>query len=431
MISETGIVHPTKTASAGGRVTSETTEQLRHSAFFSELSSLGDSDESWRAVTAGLVVLRLVDAWVEEGATAVAADNWGVRSVRAAIEDLPSGVPARTLLAGVVDALTSSRGGDLHAVAPRLMAYARSLDLDGRWTLAADVYDTILTHVHPVEDADVAINAMLRRGHCLRQMGALAEASETYATAAEVAARASDMIGTLRARIGEAKVLAEKGNLPAADAMLETAAETAGEHALSEVRSTATHDRSHVAILRGRYDAAVRFAYDALRDSTNEHERTRILNDLATAFSALGVKSAARDAFLLIAATAREQYLRWTATINLMELAGDAGVRLQFERYRQQLASAELPPLLRVQFELHVGRGYQTLGEPELAQSWLQRAAGTAASHSFNKLVFEAEEALARNSRPMERAPAVAFEVPEDVVEIASEIRELRELAGV
>jgi tetratricopeptide (TPR) repeat protein len=412
-------------------VTSETTEQLRHSAFFSELSSLGDSNSSWRAVTAGLVVLRLVDAWIEEGAKVVAADNWGVRSVRAAIDDLPPGMPARTLLSGIVDALTSARGGDLHAVAPRLMAYARSLDLDGRWTLAADVYGTILTHVHPVEEADVAINAMLRRGHCLRQLGALAEASATYATAADVATRANDMIGTLRARIGEAKVLAEKGNLPAADALLESAAESASEHALSEVRSTAMHDRSHVAILRGRYDAAVRFAYDALRENTNEHERARILNDLATAFSALGVKSAARDAFLILAATAREQYLRWTATINLMELAGDAGLRLQFERYRQQLSSTELPPLLRVQFELHVGRGYQTLGESELAKSWLERAAGTAASHALNKLVFEAEEALSKNSRPRERQPAVAFEVPEDVGEIATEIRGLRELAGV
>jgi tetratricopeptide (TPR) repeat protein len=186
-----------------------------------------------------------------------------------------------------------------------------------------------------------------------------------------------------------------------------------------------------VAILRGRYDAAVRFAYDALRENTNEHERARILNDLATAFSALGVKSAARDAFLILAATAREQYLRWTATINLMELAGDAGLRLQFERYRQQLSSTELPPLLRVQFELHVGRGYQTLGESELAKSWLERAAGTAASHALNKLVFEAEEALSKNSRPRERQPAVAFEVPEDVGEIATEIRGLRELAGV
>ena len=412
-------------------MTSETTDQLRHSAFFTELSSLGDADSSWRAVTAGLVVLRLVDAWVQEGAQVVAADNWGVRSVRATIDDLPAGMPTRTLLSGIVDALTSARAGDLHAVVPRLMAYGRSLDLDGRWTLAADVYDTILTHVHPVEDADVAINAMLRRGHCLRQLGALSEASASYVTAAEVATRASDMIGVLRARIGEAKVLAEKGNLPAADAMLEQAAETAGEHALSEVRSVATHDRSHVAILRGRYDAAVRFAYDALRESTNEHERARILNDLATAFSALGVKTAARDAFLIIAATAREQYLRWTATINLMELAGDAGIRLQFERYRQQLAGAGLPPLLRVQFELHVGRGYQALGEPELAKSWLERAAGSASSHSFNKLVFEAEEALARSARPAQRTPAAAFEVPDDVAEIANEIRELRELAGV
>jgi hypothetical protein len=213
--------------------------------------------------------------------------------------------------------------------------------------------------------------------------------------------------------------------------LLAGAAAKAGELALREVRSTATHDRSHVAILRGQYDVAVRFAYDALRESTNEHERERILNDLATAFSALGVKSAARDAFLIIATTSHEQYLRWTASINLMELAADEGVRLHFERYRQQLSAAELPPLLRVQFELHVGRGYQSMGETELAQSWLERAADTAASHSFNKLVFEAEDALSKNTRSSERAPAVAFEIPEDVGQIANEIRALRELAEV
>ena len=410
---------------------SEASENMRHQAFFTELAALRGDDPSWRAVTAGLVVLRLVDAWVEEGSRVVAADSWGVRSVRAAIEDMPPGTPARTLLAGVVEALTSARGSDLHAVAPKLMAYARSLDLDARWTLAADVYETILTHVHPVEDADVAVNALLRRGHCLRQMGCLAEASLVYGTAADVAMRANDMIGTLRAQIGEAKVLAEKGNLPAADEMLRSAAALAGEHSLTEVRSAATHDRAHVAILRGQYDVAVRFAYDAMRESPNEHERERILNDLATAFSALGVKSAARDAFMIIAATAREQYLRWTATINLMELAADEGARLQFERYRQQLASAALPPLLQVHFELHVGRGYQTMGEWELAQSWLERATGSAVSHSFNKLVFEAEDALSRNTRHEKRQPAVALEVPEDVGQIAKEIRELRELAGV
>jgi hypothetical protein len=400
---------------------------MRHRAFFTELASLGDADSSWRAVTAGLVVLRLVEAWVEEGASVVAADSWGVRSVRTAIEDMPVGMPARTLLAGVVDALISARSGDLHAVAPRLMAYARSLDLDAHWALAADVYETILNHVHPVEDADVAVNALLRRGFCLRQTGDLTGASAVYSTASEVATRCGDIIGALHARIGEAKVLAAKGNLPAADALLEDTVAQASEHELSEVRSIATHDRSYIAHMRGQYDAAVRFAYDAMRESTSERERDRILGDLAGSFYMLGLKSAARDAFSILAATAQEQYQRWVATINLMELAAEEGVSLQFERYRQQLAGAKLPPLLRTQFELHVGRGYQTFGEYTSARTWLERAARSASAHSLNQFLFEAENALANNEpKAAPRPTATTFEIPDDVNEIAEDLKEMR-----
>jgi tetratricopeptide (TPR) repeat protein len=404
---------------------------MRHLAFFTELAALEDADLSWRAVTAGLVTLRLVDAWVEEGAKVVAADSWGVRSVRAAIEDMPEGMPARTLLAGVVDALTSARGGDLHAVAPRMMAYARSLELDAHWALAADVYETILSHVHPVEDADVAVNALLRRGHSLRELGDHASATAVFGTAAEVAQRSGDMVGVLRSRIGEAKILMARGNLPAADALLERTVADATDHALEEVRALATHDRSLVAHLRGQYDVAVRLAYDAMRHAGTEIERDRILGDLAGSFYMLGVKSAAQDAFLILAATAREQYQRWVATINLMELAAEQGVSIQFERYRQQLSSAKLPPLLQAQFELHVGRGYQTFGEFTTARTWLERAVQTASDHSFNQLVFEAESALSKKeptSAP--EVSSVNFELSDEVNEIATELRELRELVG-
>jgi tetratricopeptide (TPR) repeat protein len=410
----------------------DTTENMRHLPYFTALAALEDDDPSWRCVTAGLVVLRLVDSWIEEGAGVVAADSWGVRSVRAAVEDMPTGVPARTILTGVLDALTSSRGGDLHAVAPRLMAYARALDLDAQWSLAADVYDTVIAHAHPVEDSDVAVNALLRRAHCMRELGELAVAMSTYGTAGQVARASGNLIGDLRAQIGEAKILAAKGNLPDADRLLEEAAERAGVLELSEIRSVATHDRSHVAILRGQYDVAVRFAYDAMRDSASEHERERILNDLATAFHMLGDKSAARDAFLILASTAREQYLRWTATINLMELAAEDGVSIQFERYRQQLTSAALPPMLQVQFELHTGRGYQLFEEYDEAETWLERAGRTASAHSFNQLAFAAESALANNVRAA--APsreAATYEVPDDVRQIATELREMRELVRV
>jgi tetratricopeptide (TPR) repeat protein len=410
----------------------ETTENMRHVPFFTELATLEETDISWRAVTAGLVVLRLVDAWVEEGVSVVSAESWGVRSVRAAIDDVPDGTPARAILGGIVDALTSSSAGDLHAVAPRLMAYAKSLDLDAKWSLAADVYETILAHVHPIEDADVAFNALLRRGHCLRELGAYVAASAIFATAAEVANRSGDMVGTLRARIGEAKIMTARGNLPAADALLADTASRANEEELGEVRGQAIHDRSHVAHLRGQYDAAVRFAYDALKDADNETWRDRILSDLAGSFYMLGVKSAARDAFVVLAATAREQYARWVATINLMELAAEEHLRLDFERHRQQLAGAKLPPLLLTQFELHVGRGYQTLGEFGAARTWLERAIRHAAEHSFNQLLFEAERALAtggpeRVATPVGRTLAVSSEVSA----IAAELRGMRELAGV
>jgi hypothetical protein len=197
---------------------------------------------------------------------------------------------------------------------------------------------------------------------------------------------------------------------------------------LNEVRSIAAHDRSYIAHLRGQYDAAVRFAYDAMRDSTNERERDRILSDLAGSFYMLGLKSAARDAFLIIAATAREQYMRWTATINLMELSADEGVRIQFERYRQHLLAATLPPMLQAQFELHVGRGYQAFGEHEAAQSWLQRALRTASEHSYNQLAFSAEEALAMKPSQVAPPKPVHFEMPRDVAKIAEELREMREL---
>jgi tetratricopeptide (TPR) repeat protein len=407
-------------------------QRVRHLPFFTELASLEERDPAWHAVSAGLVFLRLIDAWIEEGAAVVAADSWGVRSVAASLEEMPVGMPARAILISALDALTSARCGDMHTVAPRLMAYARSLDLDAKWALAVDVYDTVLAHVHPEEQSEIAVDALLRRGHCLRELGEFADATETFGTAAELAHRSGDMIGTLRARIGEAKIVVAHGNLPAADAILDETAARAGEHNLLEVRSMATHERAYIAHMRGQYDLAIRFAYEAMGDSTIESERDRILNDLAGSFYMLGVKTAARDAFLILATTAREQYQRWAATINLMELSAEDGVEIQFERYRQQLTSANLPPILRTQFELHAGRGYQLFGQFGEAKVWLERALHTASEHSFNQLVFAAEEALESKSTARPAVPSTtAFDIPRDVRLIAAELKEMRRLAGV
>lgn len=405
------------------------TDSARHLPFFAELAALDDRDPAWRSVSAGLVVLRLVDAWIEEGRTAVVADGWGVRSVEAAIEEMPSGLPARAILHSVVEAVKTSGPGDMHAIAPRLMAYARSLDLDARWTLAADVYESVIAHAHPTEDADVVVHAQIRAGHCLRNLGELDGAAARFVTATEIADRAGDMVGMLRAQIGIAKIAIARGNLPHAEEILDSTASTARDHALTDVRALALHDRADIAHMRGNYELAIRLAYEALNHSEDPPNRDRLLSDIAGSFYMLGVRSAARDAYLILEATAQEQYQRWVASINLMQIAAEEGSTTVFERYRRNLGSAALPPDLRVQVLIHVGECYETLGESELACASLSEARDLASRFGFNRLSFVAEERLAQAGKT-ERAARRAEEprVPDQVVEIAENLRSMRQV---
>jgi tetratricopeptide (TPR) repeat protein len=398
-------------------------ESTRHLPFFTELAALEEADPAWRSVSAGLVVLRLVDAWVEEGAAAVVADGWGVRSVEAAIEEMPVGLAARAILGGVVDALRTSQASDMHAIAPRLMAYARSLDLDAKWALAADVYETIIAHVHPMEDGDVVITAHLRLAFVLRNLGELDASLHTYETARAIADSHSDLVGVLRAEVGCARIAILRGNLPEAEAALDDAISRAAMHGLDDTRAFALQERADVAYLRGQYDRAVRFAYDALRGTNDPRNRDRLLADIAASFYMLGARSAARDAYLVLEATGQEQYQRWVASINLMEIASVEGSSTLFERYKRALTHAELPPNLEAQLQLHIGEGYARLGDTASAERALHSARRVAAQYQFNQVLFAVEERLANIAQPALRAPASP--VPDHLADVAEDVRVL------
>jgi tetratricopeptide (TPR) repeat protein len=402
------------------------TEGTRHLPFFAELAALEDGDPSWRAVSAGLVVLRLVDAWIEEGAAAVAADGWGMRSVEAAIEEVDDGVPARAVLRSVVTALKGSQPNDMRGVAPRLMAYGRSLDLDAKWALAADVYETVIAHVHPLEESDVAISAHLRRAYCQRSLGALEDASTSYDAASSIAGSIGDIFGMLRAQIGSATIAKTRGNIPEAEALLDDAIARAESHELTDVRALALQDRADIAYLRGNYDLAVRVAYEALEHTKDPVNRDRILSDIATSFYMLGVRSVARDTYLIIEATAQEQYARWVASINLMEIAAQDGSMPLFERYRKLLSSADLPPLLRAQFLLHLGEGYAALGETSLAEAALTTASDLAGKYALNQLSFTIEESIRRVVDMANNPTQPETDVPPSLVGIARDLGALR-----
>jgi tetratricopeptide (TPR) repeat protein len=376
------------------------------------------------------VVLRLVDAWMEEGPHVVTADAWGVRAVRAAIEDVYEGSPVRAILGSVVEAMEGCAVTDISAVAPRLLAYGRALEYEARYALASDVYRAVVAHTHPIEESDIATAAHLQLATCLRLSGNLTAASEAYGVAGDIAQAADDIVGVLRARIGDARIAIQRGNLPKAEHLLDRTIEDSARHNLADVRSAALHERAGVAFFRGDYERSIRFAYEAMNTTTSPRERDRMLNDIATAFMRLGVLSAARDAYLVLTVTAQEQFTRWNATINLMEIGARSGSETLFERYRRELAEVSLPPLLTVDYHIQAAEGYQILGRPELACGHLERALSVASQHHMNQVVFYVEEALQRAGSPAAPARRPELHASDDVQEIASAIRRMREGAG-
>ena len=400
--------------------------KLKHLPFFEDLASREEGTPEWHASTAGLVVLRLVDSWLEHGADRPDVE-WSVRSVRCAIEAVDEGTTIRTILDRVVDALEEGKP-DFHVVVTPLMAYGRALEYEARWSLAIDVYHSVLAHLHPLEDSDASVAAHMRLGYCYRALHQVDEATHAFAAAGEIATESGDVVNVVLARVNEGHIAVLRGNLPRAEAILDDAIAQAQGPEFDDVRARALHERSNVAHHRKDYELAVRLAYDAFRHAQNQVERDRILNDLAGGFLALGVLSAAGDAYLVLSATAQEQYMRWAATINLMELSARAGHQMQFELYRRQLFGERMPPMLQTAYELGMGDGYRRFGETDKARTVLARALALAEEHGLNQYLFEAEEALLQlDAVP----PTVKTVEPSlDLQEVADAVREMRESVG-
>ena len=404
---------------------------LRHLPFFEALGALEETNSDWSVTSAGLVVLRLVDAWLDDGPSAVAPESWGTKSVREAVDMIPPNNHVRGLLSGIVDAMVSSPTPSVGAVVPRLMAYARALDFDAKWRLAADVYRTIIAHAPPSEEADLVIDAHIRLAYCARTLGEFDEAAAVYIQASALAESVGDIVRVLRVRIAEAKLSLARGNLPRTEAQLVDAIAAAEAASLPEIRATALHDLSVVAGTRGDYDRAIRLAYDALGATRNPVNRDRVLADIANSFVELGVLSAARDALLILTATAQEQYLRWLAMVNLIDLAARDGSEPLFEEYRRELADVSLPPLLEVRYHLHIGQGQMMFGRVEAARVALTRALELSSHHKLNQLLFSAEERMAELEQGVRIAARSAeVVVSSDVQEVADALGEMRVLAG-
>lgn len=374
-----------------------TTLGLKHLAFFEAVGEAAENSPKAHSATAGLLMLRLIDHWVLAGPVMVEPESVSVKSVRNAIMQLESTDPSREVLLGLINTMQTIREVDIQPVLPRLFAYAGCLEKRLEFSLAADTYATIARLAEENFDADLLIDSFLRLGYCHRNLGELGEAESSYMQAGKIAKRQKETARGLRSQIGVANVVMARGNLPKADEMLAGIARECELDAFVEVHSKALHDRSIVALRRGEFDRAVCLAYDAMKLCPTASERDRILGDIGACFILLERFDAARDALMILDATATTEYVRLNARVNMMVIAARAGDRDSFRLARGRLEGVTLTPETHVNFLIESARGLRRFGEPESAASMLVQARDMASAHGFSRSVFEAEAMLEAN----------------------------------
>jgi len=405
---------------------------IRHQVYFDTLGSLKEDSASWRSVFAGLSVLRLIDAYADR-APGAAGPSWAqLHSVRSAVDEIHEGDPVRGVLGCVIDEVTTRSTVD-DTVCAALLSYGRALDYEASWGLATDVFATVARVAKPEKNPRLAVEAHIAVGGSARRNGDWEVSARAYSQAAYLADTLGDRQGVLTVQVGIANTYIAKGNLPHAQAILDDVVIQARDQNLANVESVALHSRAWLAQILGDKADAVRLCYEALSMTSAAGARDAVLEDLAVAFSEIGMRDAARDAHVLLAMTAQAKWVRWLATINLMELASLDGMEAAFDSYALELRRAPMGPWLKSHYLLFLGEGLERFGRFDAARAALEETIEFTAANQIHAVTFKAESALValRAARPAEAAPPTTFELPEGVLAAAHAISELRKAALV
>ena len=402
---------------------------LPHLVFYETLAALDESHPLWEETVAGLLALRLYDTWCERSALGESLEPWEIAGVTSQVETLPAARTVRAPLRALVRAAESADQTPTAALS-HLAAYARALHFGAHWLLAADVFTTILGRARGAP-GEVLFTAAFHRGYCYRMAGMLDHAAASYNEGRLIAVSCDNEAGVLEADFSHAKLALHRGNLPAAEALLDSVIASADAPACRHVLARALHDRGQVAARRGRPDDAVTYVYRAYALYESESDRDRALGDVAGALAEAGYHDAAWDARLVIQATAQEQETRWSATVNLIELAAWRGDRRLFEQFIRELDGVALPPWLAGYYHLHAGAGYHQFGEQTAAGRALREAVAVAVRHELHEVRMKADDlltAVERSPSPVVPAPAPSAGPVADVI---TAVRALREQSAV
>src|SRR5580704_11190010 len=189
---------------------------LAYEAYFDALAPLKTTSDAWKSIMAGLVVLRLVDDWLGSGSLAIAENPANVHAARDAVARMPESDPLRPPLCDLIDIVAQSEQSTVQAVAATMLDYGRLLQFADRWTLARDVFVSLLKWSSIKRDQQTVARTARRLGLVLRRLDQLDASDSAYAIAVQTSSDIKQPSIFLRVRMGLALNLLDRSNFAAA-----------------------------------------------------------------------------------------------------------------------------------------------------------------------------------------------------------------------
>lgn len=373
-----------------------------HSAFLARAASAREAGDDRGAELAlgAYLTLRAVDRAAALGADAPADLREGFHfQAQAAlkfVDRLPRvGEVEANHLEGIARALTELDGKGERRLRINLLAYSWHLEQAGQVEEAVDALATSEPFYRSAGH-DELMNLGMTAGRFHRTLARWDLADRGYALGYESAESRQDVRGMLLARLGRAKVLLGRGNLPEARRQMEGIIAEAEGKELADARAWAYADLAVVferleipgACLRAQFEAFVHF-----RES---EDRLRVLGSLGVGLRIHGAVDAARYALESVLQRSANWSVRQNAVIELMALHTQVGDELAFRRYKAEADAAvsQMPPGMEVDYRVKVGQGLLRFGRHAAGVAWLEQARDRAEKAALNDWYFRIERMI-------------------------------------
>jgi tetratricopeptide (TPR) repeat protein len=349
-----------------------------------------EGSAEYRALLAGLVVVRLLDKWRSPRLRDPEARAGAFAPVAHAVAALPAG-PVRDALHALVESIAAVIQGTADERVARLIAYGQLLERDAHWNPAADVF---LTAIDLNTHRELLPLCHQRASVCFRALGDLDRAADHLRDGQRIAVENGDQYSSFRLRISVAKLAYHKGDLPEAERLLDALIADADAGGSAFVASQARHDRGNIAYEQGHFGVAIEYFHAAWKGCADPMERERVIHSLGMVLTDLGHLDDARAVLSAIRRSGRWHEIRTAATINLMHVARLTGDRESFDHLRNELLTQRLPGQQIAHYHLASGQGYVAFDDPWKARREFTEAVTVAAEHGWPRIRRSAEELI-------------------------------------